>query len=306
MIKAIFMGTPQYAIPSLQALVDMPDIDVIAVVCQPDRAKDRKGNYIFSPVKLLAMQHNIPVYQFEKIRRDGVQTLTELEPDIMITCAYGQILSQEILDIPKYGVLNVHGSILPEYRGSSPLQWTLINGAKTTGVTLMKTDIGMDTGDCLAVKSFEVPDDMYIDELFELSARVGADLLKENLALYLGGKLIGQKQDESRATKCVMLRKEDALIDWREDCVKLRNKVRGIGYGYTFLNGEMLKIFKLSCCDGSGAPGKIDVCGKKIIVYCGTGAVSLDLLQSPNKKKLTSKEFLNGTRLQSGEILTLE
>ena len=158
MIKAVFLGTPAFALPAMNSLSEVAEI--IAVVCQPDRAKDRKGNFIFSPVKKAALEKNIPVYQFEKIRRDGAETLKALAPDIMVTCAYGQILSQEILDIPKYGVINVHGSLLPEYRGSSPLQWSLINGEKTTGVTIMRTDIGMDTGDMLRKVEFDIPDDM--------------------------------------------------------------------------------------------------------------------------------------------------
>ena len=304
MIKAVFLGTPAFALPSMNSLSEVAEI--IAVVCQPDRAKDRKGNFIFSPVKKAALEKNIPVYQFEKIRRDGAETLKALAPDIMVTCAYGQILSQEILDIPKYGVINVHGSLLPEYRGSSPLQWSLINGEKSTGVTIMRTDIGLDTGDMLRKVEFDIPDDMYIDELFIKAANEGAKLLKETLPDYIAGKITPEKQDESKATKCVMLKKEDALIDWTQPNYVIRNKIRGMGYGYTFYKGEMLKIFRLSLANDNGRPGEIVVENKTIKVYCGQSALTLEQLQLPNKKKLDCREFLNGTKMISGEVFTID
>ena len=305
MIKAVFLGTPAFALPSFNKLSEIAEI--AAVVCQPDRAKDRKGNFIFSPIKQAAIERGIPVLQFEKIRRDGVDALREIAPDIMVTCAYGQILSQEILDIPKYGVINVHGSLLPEYRGSSPLQWSLINGEKTTGVTIMRTDIGMDTGDMLSRVAFDIPDDMYIDELFVKAANEGADLLVKTLPDYIAGKITPRKQDESKATKCVMLKKEDALIDWTAPNYVIRNKIRGIGYGYTFYRGEMLKIFRLSLADVNGTPGVIETDDKNFVkVYCGQGALTLEQLQLPNKKKLPVHEFLNGTKLIGGEKFTID
>ena len=304
MLKAIFMGTPSFALPSLFKLCSLAE--VVAVVCQPDRAKDRKGNFIFSPVKKAAVERGIPVYQFEKIRRDGAETLKALAPDVIVTCAYGQILSQEIIDIPEYGVLNVHGSLLPKYRGSSPLQWSLINGEKKTGVTIMRTDIGMDTGDMLAKAEFDIPDDMYADELFEKAAIVGADLLAKTLPDYIAGKVTAEKQDENEATKCVMLKKEDALVDWSKSNLEVRNRIRGMGYGYTFYRGEMLKIYRLSLADGSGKPGELEVKNGTVKVFCGQGAVELELLQLPNKKKLEARDFLNGAKMISGEMLTVD
>lgn len=300
MLRAVFMGTPQFAVPSFEKLCSIAD--VVAVVCQPDRARDRKGNFILSPVKKAAQERGLPVFQFEKIKRDGVETLKNLFPDVVVTCAYGQILSQEILDIPRLGVLNVHASLLPEYRGSSPLQWALINGEKKTGVTIMKTDVGMDTGAILAAEEFDLPDDMYIDGLFETAAKIGAELLGKTLLSYAQGKIIPVPQDESKATRCVMLKKEDALIDWNGDCNAVRNKIRGLGYGYTFYNGEMLKIFRLETSDKSGVPGKISVGNKSVEVYCGNGSVTLEELQLQNKKRLGIAEFLNGTKMKSGEF----
>lgn len=276
MIRTVLMGTPAFALPTFDKL--LKDTQLAAVVTQPDRNKDRKGNVIFSPVKSAALEHNIPVYQFEKIRVQGVETLKSLRPDVIITCAYGQILSQEIIDIPRYGILNVHASLLPRYRGSSPLQWALINGDKVTGVTIMKTDVGMDTGAMLAKEKFNIPDDMYIDGLFEKAASVGAELLIKTLPDYIAGKITPVAQNESEATKCRMLKKEDALIDWTMDAEKVRNKIRGMGYGYTFYNGSMLKIFKLENIDAVGSAGHIEIkkqknyrllrkrrCGNKII-----------------------------------------
>lgn len=300
MLKVVFMGTPQFAVPSFEKLCSIAD--VVAVVCQPDRARDRKGNFILSPVKKAALERGLPVFQFEKIKRDGVETLKELAPDVVVTCAYGQILSQEILDIPRLGVLNVHASLLPEYRGSSPLQWALINGEKKTGVTIMKTDIGMDTGAVLATDEFDLSDDVYIDGLFEKAATVGAELLEKTLPSYANGKIIPVPQDGSKATHCVMLKKEDARINWNDDCNAVRNKIRGLGYGYTFYNDQMLKIFRLETSDKSGVPGKVSVGNGSVEVYCGSGSVILEELQLQNKKRLGITEFLNGTKMKSGEF----
>ena len=302
MIRTVLMGTPAFALPTFDKL--LKDTQLAAVVTQPDRNKDRKGNVIFSPVKSAALEHNIPVYQFEKIRVQGVETLKSLRPDVIITCAYGQILSQEIIDIPRYGILNVHASLLPRYRGSSPLQWALINGDKVTGVTIMKTDVGMDTGAMLAKEKFNIPDDMYIDGLFEKAASVGAELLIKTLPDYIAGKITPVAQNESEATKCRMLKKEDALINWTMDAEKVRNKIRGMGYGYTFYNGSMLKIFKLENIDAVGSAGHVEIENKKIIVYCGKGAVEIKLLQLANKNKLLAEQFLNGIKMRSGEVLT--
>lgn len=299
MLKAIFMGTPQFAVPTLNALFELTDI--IAVVCQPDKAKDRKGNFIFSPVKKIAIEKKIPCFQFEKIRRDGVSVIKSLNPDIIITCAYGQILSQEILDIPKFGVINVHASVLPAYRGSSPLQWALINGETRTGITIMRTDIGMDTGDILSVKEFAIDDNMYIGDLFDIASKEGAQLLLSTLPLYVDGKIKPVRQDDQAATKCAMIKKEDALIDWSADNITIRNRIRGIGYGYTNYGGENLKIYKLDLENRQGQPGEVVVENGRIIVFCGKGAVSLKVVQLPNKNKLNITEFLNGSRIKTGD-----
>ena len=181
-MRVVFLGTPEFAVPSLDALYEYAE--VVGAVCQPDRERDRKGRIIEGAVKRRAEELGIPVYQFEKIRRDGVETLRALAPDVMITCAYGQILSQEILDIAPLGVLNVHGSILPKYRGSAPIQRALINGEKKTGVTIMKTDIGMDTGAILSMEELEINGDDYVGDLYEKLSCVGADLLIKTLDGY--------------------------------------------------------------------------------------------------------------------------
>jgi len=299
-MRAVFLGTPAFAVPSLIKLREI--CDVVAVICQPDRAKDRKGRVVFSPVKQYAIENNIPVYQFAKIKAEGVEILKELAPDVMITCAYGQILSQEILDIPSYGVINVHGSLLPKYRGSSPLQWCLINGEKVTGVTIMKTDIGMDTGDMLRKREIIIKDDTYLDDLFSEAATVGAELLAETLPDYLDGKIVPEKQDDGAATGCVMLKKEDALIDWSLPSEVIRNRIRGMGYGYTFYNGEQLKIYKLDLAESNGvAPGEVEI-GKNLIkVSCGNGAVIITDLQLQNRKRMVARDFLNGVKIVSGE-----
>ena len=301
-MRAVFFGTPDFAVPSLIKLREI--CDVVAVVCQPDRAKDRKGRYIFSPVKQYAIDNGIPVYQFEKIRQEGVEILRGIAPDVMITCAYGQILSQEILDIPPYGVINVHGSLLPKYRGSSPLQWCLIDGEKVTGVTIMKTDIGMDTGAILTKREIEITDETYIDDLFLQSSNVGAELLAQTLPDYFAGKIVPEAQNEAQATKCRMLKKEDALIDWSLPAEVIRNKIRGIGFGYTYYKGEQLKIYKLDVAtdDFAGQAGEIAAIKNKLTVKCGEGLLSLKDVQLQNRKRMNIADFLNGVKLQSGEV----
>ena len=254
-MKIVFLGTPDFAVPALQMLVK--ENDVVAVVCQPDKAKDRKGNYIFGAVKSEAIKLGLTVYQFNKIREEGVEILKSLAPDLIVTCAYGQILSQEILDIPKYGVLNIHGSILPDLRGSAPIQWALINGYDKTGVTIMKTALGMDTGDIVSVKEIEISQDAYLQDLYDKLKVEGARLLIETIPLYVSGKIIPVAQDESKATKCRMIEKEDAKLDFSFTAKQLRNKIRGIGYGYFFYQGLMIKVYKADICEDKGSVGEI-------------------------------------------------
>lgn len=299
-MRIVFFGTPDFAVPSLDALVEK--YGVIAVVCQPDKAKNRKGETVFGAVKQRALELGIPVYQFNKIREEGVQILKDLAPDIMITCAYGQILSQEILDIPKYGILNVHGSLLPKYRGSAPIQWSLIDGEEKTGVTIMKTALGMDTGDMVSKCEVEIGENMYLEELYDTLKYAGAKLLIDTIDGYVSGKIVPVPQNEAEATKCRMLTKDDTKIDFSSAKKDIRNRIRGLGYGYFIYNGQPLKVFKAELKNGEGKPGTILAHTKEgVEIACKDGSLLFTELQMSGKKRLGAKEFINGAKLD-GEV----
>lgn len=303
-MRVVFLGTPEFAVPSLDALYE--HAEVVGAVCQPDRERDRKGRIIEGAVKRRAEELGIPVYQFEKIRRDGVETLRALAPDVMITCAYGQILSQEILDIAPLGVLNVHGSVLPKYRGSAPIQRALINGEKKTGVTIMKTDIGMDTGAILSMEELEINGDDYVGDLYEKLSCVGADLLIKTLDGYLSGKIIPVPQNDALATQAPPLKKEEAYLDFTRSAESVRNVIRGFGYGVCEFRDEQLKIYRAEAIDdcGENTAGTVVTAVKHdFIVACGSGALAISELQACGKKRMKTADFLNGVHVMPGEIL---
>lgn len=303
-MRVVFLGTPEFAVPSLDALYE--HAEVVGAVCQPDRERDRKGRIIEGAVKRRAEELGIPVYQFEKIRRDGVETLRALAPDVMITCAYGQILSQEILDIAPLGVLNVHGSVLPKYRGSAPIQRALINGEKKTGVTIMKTDIGMDTGAILSTEELEINGDDYVGDLYEKLSCVGADLLIKTLDGYLSGEIIPVPQNDALATQAPPLKKEEAYLDFTRSAESVRNVIRGFGYGVCKFRDEQLKIYRAEAIDdcGENTAGTVVTAVKHdFIVACGSGALAISELQACGKKRMKTADFLNGVHVMPGEIL---
>ena len=303
-MRVVFLGTPEFAVPSLDALYE--HAEVVGAVCQPDRERDRKGRIIEGAVKRRAEELGIPVYQFEKIRRDGVETLCALAPDVMITCAYGQILSQEILDIAPLGVLNVHGSVLPKYRGSAPIQRALINGEKKTGVTIMKTDIGMDTGAILSMEELEINGDDYVGDLYEKLSCVGADLLIKTLDGYLSGEIIPVPQNDALATQAPPLKKEEAYLDFTRSAESVRNVIRGFGYGVCEFRDEQLKIYRAEAIDdcGENTAGTVVTAVKHdFIVACGSGALAISELQACGKKRMKTADFLNGVHVMPGEIL---
>ncbi|MBR2988707.1 MAG: methionyl-tRNA formyltransferase [Clostridia bacterium] len=302
-MRIVFLGTPEFAVNSLNALVN--EFEVVAVVTQPDREKDRKGRIIEGAVSKRANELGIPVHKFEKIRRDGVSVLRELAPDLMVTCAYGQMLSQEIIDIAPYGIFNVHGSLLPKYRGSAPIQRALVNGEPTTGITIMKTDIGMDSGDILAIKEIAIDHDDYVDELYAKLSVIGAELLIDTIKGVVEGKISPVKQNESEVTYAPMIKKEDGLIDFSLSATDIRNKIRGVGFGVCSYQSQPLKIYKLDISMQSTelSPGTvIDANKKGITVACGNGsAIVVTELQQSGKKRMRAVDFLNGVKIKSGD-----
>lgn len=301
-MRVVFLGTPQFAVAILEKIIRHHEI--IAVISQPDRAKDRKGKPVYTPVKEFALKRGIPVYQFDKIR-ENVDVLKSFNAEVMITAAYGQILSQEILDLPRYGVLNVHASLLPKYRGSSPIQTCVLNGDEITGVTIMQTALGMDTGDILAMRSTKV-NGMNAGELGAKLAEIGGELLLEALYDLQCGKIKPIRQDDSKATKCRKFIKEDAEIIWGKKACEINNIVRAFNpnpIAYSFLKGQRIKIYSVEEIKQSGQPGEI-ICSdvnNGLVVACGDGAIRILSLQAPGKRVMTASEFLNGNKISIGE-----
>lgn len=304
-MKIVFMGTPSFALYALNALIES-NHQVLAVVTQPDRQGNR-GVVTPPPVKRFAVERGIPVHQFEKIRNGGAEVLKSYCADIFVTAAYGQILSSEILELPPFGVVNVHASLLPAYRGSSPIQWALINGEKTTGVTIMQTDIGLDTGDILLQKSIDIAQDDTSESLFEKLGRLGADALLEFLDKLGKGEIRAVRQNGALSSHYPMLKKSDGRIDWRKSAEAVRNLLRGVTPwpgAYFMRNGRVVKVHSAEIAeDYSGKIGEVLNADKKgLIVGCGSGALSLKELQAEGKKRLPYVDFLNGNAISVGEI----
>ena len=300
-MKILFLGTPEFSAEILRRIPKKHTI--VGVVSQPDRAKDRKGNLLPTPLKKYAVEHGIKVYQFERIKK-CVDEVKEIDADIFVTAAYGQILSQEIIDLPKYGIINVHTSLLPLYRGSSPIQSAILNGDKITGVTIMQTDVGMDTGDILMSKSVEIKE-RTAGELSEELIEVGSALLNQTLDMIENGTVRRIKQDDSKATKCKMISDEDALIKWDEDSEHIYNRIRAYNpspVAYTTFCGERIKIYKATLCNEIGQAGQV-LCADKngIAVACGKGAINITVLQPSGKKAMDAAAFLNGKKIKQGD-----
>ena len=313
MTKIVFMGTPEFAVPSLDALCDA-GYDVVGVFTQPDRPAGRGKKLTACPVKQRALQRGLSVYQFEKIRTpEGVAQLKALSPDLCVTAAFGQILTQEVLDIPARGTLNVHASLLPKYRGSSPINWCILNGEKETGVTIMRTDVGIDTGDMLASRATPIGELETAGELTERLSVLGAQLLRDTLPGYLSGEIVPEKQDESQSSYEPMLKKEMGLIDWTKDAETIAHQVRGLNpwpCAYTAMDGGTLKIYlaKAVETDSAADPGTVIVSGAKagLIVKCGSGALEILEMQAPGGKRMAAKAYLMGKKIDEGTVLGKE
>ena len=300
--KVVFMGTPDYSVPVLKSLID--NYDVIGVVTQPDKEVGRGHEVVFSPVKKVAIENNIKVIQPVKIRNE-YQEVLELNPDIIVTCAYGQIIPREILDYPKYGCINVHASLLPKYRGGAPIHRAIINGEKETGITIMYMAPGMDDGDIISQESVEIRSDETVGELHDTLSNLGAKLLLETLPSVFEGTNKRIKQDESKVSFAYVIKKEDELIDFNDTKVNIYNKVRGLNPypgAYTILDNKRIKIYKVSTKENNSnsKPGTIiDVLRDGIVVKVGDGAIVIEELKYEGKKQMTAKEFLNGIKRET-------
>ena len=307
-MRIVFMGTPECGVPSLNALLDA-GYDVAARCTQPDRPQGRRMTLTPCPVKIAAQARGVQVLQFERIRRqEGLDAMRALKPDLYVTAAFGQILSQKLLDVPKIGTVNVHPSLLPKYRGPAPVNWSIIEGETRTGVTTMMTDAGMDTGDILLVRETELSPDEDAAMLSERLSRVGAELLVETIRRIEAGTCPRTPQDSEAASYFPMLTKETGRIDWTRGAQAVVNLVRGVvpwpGTWTEFGDGA-LKIWKASPARGEGAPGEVlsgDAKGG-LIVACGEGAVRVEELQAPGAKRMQAEAYLRGKPIEKGVIL---
>lgn len=305
-MRIAFLGTPEFAIPSLAALAARGD--TLCVFTQPDRPVGRKAILTPPPVKAFALEHGIPVQQFEKIRLpEGRAALEAFAPDLCVTAAFGQLLSAKNLAIPKFGTINVHGSLLPKYRGASPIQSAIINGEAETGVTTMMTDIGMDTGDILMKAATPIRPDETYGQLSERLAYLGAELLLKTLDALEAGTLARTPQDPARATVCHMLSKEDGRIDCGRSAKAIHDLVRGTNpwpCAFALLDGQPLKIFETRRTDETFAdvPGTLRERGGRLYLRCVDGALEIVSLQASGKKRMDTAAFLRGCPLDGKRL----
>ena len=307
MINLIFMGTPDFSVPALKSLINCKDINVLAVVTNHDKPVGRKQILSPSPVKVCGVENNIKVLQYDKIRLEGYEDIKALSPDIIVTCAFGQILSQEILDIPRFGVINIHASLLPKYRGASPIHFAIQNGEKQTGITIMKTEYEVDSGDIICQESIDILDKETTGELFERLSILGANMIVEAVKNVVSGNVNYIKQDHEKATFTKMIKKDMAKIDWNKDANFIYNQIRAFNpspIAFTFLGGEMLKIYSAKIGDKKGACGEVISFKDNLEIACKNGSIIVEEVQKAGGKRMNIKDFLRGSKILEGTILT--
>ena len=308
-MELVFLGTPEFAVPTLERAI-AAEHRVLAVFTQPDRPKGRGGQLAASPVKLAALRHGIPVYQPERVRRpESVELLRAMKPRAMVVVGYGQILPQSIIDIAPLGIVNVHASLLPKYRGAAPIQWAIANGETRTGVTTMSIDAGLDTGDMLLKWETAIGPEENALELGPRLADAGADLLVQTLAGLDGGTIRAEPQDSSQATHAPILKKEDGRIDWSKSASEILNRMRGFlpwPGAYTSFRGQGMHVWKARLTEepGEGTPGRLSGAAGRLLAQCGGGTL-LELLavQLEGRKRMPAAAFLQGHRIEPGETL---
>lgn len=309
-MRIVFMGTPDFAVPCLKVLLENKH-DIAAVVTQPDRAKGRGKKLAPPPVKVLAEEAGIPVYQPERIKTpEFVQILRDLKPDVMIVVAFGQLLSQEILDIPPLGCINVHASLLPKYRGAAPINWCIINGEHTTGVTTMYMDKGLDTGDMILKKEIDIMENETAGELHDRLMLLGAEVLKETMVLLQAGTVPRVPQEESKATYAPIMSKSLGRIDWYKSAYDISNLIRGTYPWPGAFSTYEGKVFKLFSAEAAGDNESNECTGcisrvseDSITVSCGAGSLVIKELQFENEKRMDAEAYLRGHEIRTGTKL---
>jgi len=306
------MGTPDFAYVQLKALLEAGH-EVVAVVTQPDKPNKRGNKIVYSPVKVLALENSIEVLQPTNIKSlEAVQRIQSFNPQIIVAVAYGQLLSQKILELPKYGCINIHASLLPKYRGSAPIHWSIINGEVETGVTTMYMDIGMDTGDMIYHEKVSIGEYVTVGELYDKLAAIGASLIVKTIAHIQTGVAPREKQDEEKSTYAPLLSKDTGKINWNNTSKQIANLVRGTNpwpVAFTNYAGQKIKILTTQnhqdTIDIDSEPGTIIeyVRNKGLLVKTGDGAIYLDMIQFPNKKKMNMDTYLLGNTIDIGTVL---
>ena len=300
-MRIVFMGTPSFAVPCLEELIKCGH-DVIGVFTQPDKPVGRKRIITPPEVKVKAIENSIDVYQPDSLKDESVfQLIEKLCPELIVVVAYGKILPKRILDFPKYGCINIHGSLLPKLRGAAPIQWSVINGDEYAGVTSMRMDEGLDTGDMILQNRVEILPDETVGELYDRLSFLGAKTLIQTIELIEKGDVKYEKQDDSVSTYAPLLNKEMSVIDWNDESLIIHNKIRGLypwPVAHTFYNGKKMKILKAKPCEGmNGKPGLIIESNKRLIVACGSGSLEILSLQLEGKKAMDASAFLSGNKI---------
>ncbi len=310
-MRVIFMGTPDFAVGTLEAIIEAGH-EVVLAVTQPDKPKGRSGQLQFPPVKECALAHNIPVFQPVKIReRQNVEELAKYNPDIIIVVAFGQIVSKEILDMPKYGCVNVHASLLPKYRGAAPIQWAVINGDEVTGVTTQRMDVGVDTGDIIETAQIKIAEDETGGSLFDKLAVAGAQLCVKTMEKIEKGEAAYTPQNHEAATHTKKIEKELGNVNFKRPAKEIECLIRGLNpwpSAYTHLNGKTLKLWKAKVVDENTdkKPGTIvKVSKNEILVQTGEGLLSLLEIQLEGKKRMPVDAFLRGYQVSEGTVFKL-
>ena len=308
-MKIIFMGTPDFAVPAIDSLIEAGH-EIVAVFSQPDKPKGRGYTLTPPPVKVKAVEHNIPVYQ-PKSMRDGeaLKIFNEIQPDVAVVIAYGKLLPKELLDAPKFGCINVHASLLPKYRGAAPIQWSVIDGESKTGVTTQQMDVGLDTGDMLMSCETEIDPNETAGELHDRLSVMGAKLIVDTLDALAKGELKPQKQDDSHSCYAHMLTKELCAVDWTKDALTIHNQIRGLSpwpVATAVMEGKRLKIHRSAVSDMRNEAAQ---CGEVIsvsplTVKCGNNtAIELIEIQAEGKKRMKSEDYMRGHKIEIGAVL---
>lgn len=309
-MKVLFMGTPDFAVPVLEGLIESPKHQVVAIVTQPDKARGRSGKLAFSPVKEVAIRAGIPVLQPAKIReKESVDKIRSYSFDVAVVAAFGQILSKEILELPKYGCINVHGSLLPRWRGAAPIQWSILAGDRVTGITTMQMNEGLDTGDMLLKKEVVIGENETGGELFDRMAGMGSQILLDTLDAIENRTILPEKQDDSKSTYAKMLTKDMGILDFSKKAVELERVIRGLNpwpSAYTRWGNKTLKIWSAMICEENSGmqAGQIASVDKKtFMIQTGQGCLIPLEVQLEGKKRMKTEDFLRGIVLESGQRL---